>query len=460
MYVTVGKDYTHTHMPRFVTPANSPTNSPTRRPLGPDSDVVGHGMLRVGGGFSTDPSARGLLREAEVRAQAFRQQDGGMFNGALANFVDQRVRVTQEEHAFLVDRRHIDSVGVQYYENTSGARQPVTWSHLGESASLAPPQHVTGYDSFYVQQPTAFVAEDSVLSLDRPTTSTMNKTRIAREQQMFSGVSHQRSPNRSRTNMNGSHVSAASLRLQKTSAAPHMDRTLHSVDASCCNYNHPVQHKKVDGLFVTFCENNVETKLFNAVRDLDIEKNGRDMDAKMHRQELAAYLRQIEDLRKQNDDLQQKLMENNNTHNEESSDLRKLKEQYENMYREKASEWGSLKKSFDEMNVNHQELLTTAGSRQNRIDELESELRAARTTQSVSDKQLRDMGDRMTSAIAQAAVAEDSRSRLDSELRELKVLFAAKEEIVLGLQRTLRDAEEKLCGVATLRDQVRTANRR
>jgi hypothetical protein len=450
-------------MPRFVTPANSPTNSPSRHHFGADSDVVGRGVLRVGGGFSTDPSARSILREAEDRAQMFRQQDGGMFNGALANHVDGRVRLAQEEHAFLVDRRRVDSVGVQYFENTSAPRPQVAWPQIYKGEEYSTQRHVgMPEDSFYIQQPTAFVAEDSMLSLDRPTASTMNKTRLARET-LHSGVhsSHlQRalSPNRSRLH-NTSHVSAATLRLQKTSSQPQLDRTLHSVDGSCCNYNHPVQHQRVDGLFVTFCENNVETKLFNAVRDLDIERNNRDTDAKVHRQELATYLRQIEDLRRENEELKAKLATSNTTHVEESSDLRTLKEQYETMYRERTAEWETLKRSFDTMNVSHQDLLATAGSRQHRIDELEKELRGAKTTQTISDAQLRDMGERMTAAIAHAAVADDGRNRVETELRELKLLFAAKEQILLGLQRSLRDAEDKISGIAILRDHVRNANR-
>ncbi|CUG83951.1 Hypothetical protein, putative [Bodo saltans] len=452
-------------MPRFITPSNSPTNSPSRHAVGADADIVGRGVLRVGGGFSTDVSARHIIREAEDRAQLFRQQDGGMFNGALANYVDGRVRLAQEEHAFLVDRKRVDSVGVQYFENTSSSRPPVAWPQMYHGDDYSTQRHIGAVeDSFYLQQPTAFVAEDSMMSLDRPTASTMNKTRLAREH-FHSGVnasSHLHrtlSPNRSRLH-NTSHVSAATLRLQKTSSQPQLDRTLHSVDASCCNYNHPVQHKRVDGLFVTFCENNVETKLFNAVRDLDIEKNNRDTDSKVHRQELAAYLRQIEDLRKENDDLRSKLAASNTNHVEESSDLRTLKEQYENMYRERTSEWETLKKSFDTMNVTHQDLLATAGSRQHRIDELEKELRGAKTTQTLSDAQLREMGERMTAAIAHAAVAEDGRNRVETELRELKLLFTAKEQIMLGLQRSLRDAEDKISGIAILRDQVRNANRR
>lgn len=201
-------------------------------------------------------------------------------------------------------------------------------------------------------------------------------------------------------------------------------------------------------------------KLFNAIRDLDIERSAREMDEKMHRQEVAAYLREIEELRHSNTDLQRKLSEHTVIHKEESSDLKKLKEEYQLRYEEKRLEFEDLLRKY-ELQTNELTLLdTTSKSRLNRIDELENESRTLRNSQTVTDKQLRETEARMNAAISMSSISEESRQRLDFENCELKRLLSAKEIIVDGLQRALNAAQEKINGIAVLKDHVRSVNRR
>lgn len=391
-----------------------------------------------------------------------------MFNSALANHVGGQVRAVQEAHSFLLSRANVDKVGMQFYENTSEQRPQVAWPQIcSDERNVMALQGGYGDSAMHHAgsnfMPGAFVANDSMLSLERPTMSTANKTKIARDHLAMtrSAADHSRgSSAHNQSRLHTSTISASAHRLHKTAAQPALDRTLHSVDGSCCNYNHPVQHAKVEGLFVTFCENNVETKLFNAVRDLEIERSNREMDAKMHRQQLSVYLRQIEDLTRANEGLKDQLKQSSTTHSEEASDLRILKEQYELKYREKLSEWEELSRRCEQMSTGFQELQATAGARQNRVDELEADLRAARTTQTLCDKQLKEMQERMAAAIAQASLSNDVRQKADTECKELKLLLGAKEQIICGLQRALQEAEEKMNGIAFLKDEMKHANRK
>lgn len=456
---------------------------------------VGRGVLRTGGGFTTEPLAEGLFSAAEWRAQEFRRQDGGMFNAALANHVESKTRLEQEAHAFLIERQHVDRmVGPQYYENTVPARPHVVWPQLhsevtavsrdmrwsggplprpDESTIVSSPPHGANASFSIPQQQQAFVANDSVISLDRPTYASMNKTKISKDRTNYSAAavsgahysgntssSPLRGGSANKSRLNVSTVSAAAKRLERTSKVPGFDRTLHSVDGSCCNYNHPVQHAKVEGLFVTFCENNVETKLFNAIRDLEIERGGREMDEKMHRQQLAAYLRQVEDLTAENKALKDSIQNATKSHSTEATDLRILKEEYERKFREQRAEWETLKKDHEMLTSQFLDLKVAAGAKQNKVDELETENRGLKVTQQQNDKLLREMQERMVAAIAQAAVASDAKAKSDTELSELKLLMAAKEQVMDGLTRELRDAEDKISGIAILRDHVRNANRR
>lgn len=512
----------------LTTPANSPVGTPERRFVasGEQPGVGrGHVVARVGGGYSTDPSAQALFAATSKIAQQYRLQDGGMFNSSLANHVESSKRTVQETHAFLLDKRNVDRVGVQFFENTSPPRRPVAWSQIAASTcdvgpaggtqppfvagdmtsvathsgfradggvAISAPAHALSTTPTMIA-PLTYVADDSVASLDRPTFTSTNKTRIAKTALSSSAalphfqrslspshygalnttatqqqqLAHRNSSMVSKLHRSATHHhsslnhSAAASRLQSTNPVPvALDRTLHSVDGSCCNYNHPVQHAQVEGLFVTFCENNVETKLFNAIRDLDIEKSGREMDSKMHRQQLAMYLRQIEDLTLHTEQLKKQLEATHTEHREEATDLRILKEEYEKKFRQRTEEWDALSKANATLTAQLDDANVVSGSRAQRISELEKELRGAKDNQAAMDRQMKELQDRLTAALAKASVADDARDKMFVELSDTKLLLAAKEQVICGLQSALRSAEDKVSGIAFMRQEMRDANRK
>ena len=101
-----------------------------------------------------------------------------------------------------------------------------------------------------------------------------------------------------------------------------------------------------------------------------------------------------------------------------------------------------------------------SGSRLFRVQELESENRMLKGASQATDKQSMDLQNRLAAAVAEAATL---RSHNDVQVRELadaRQLLEAKSQLIAGLQRELNVAQDKITGVAILRDSVNRANKR
>lgn len=519
-------------MPHLVTPANSPVRPgevvPAYPTVGQAVLTHSHHATRVGGGYSNEIVAQRLFGEAQAIADQFKERDSSSFNPSLANYVEQHTREQQERNAFLLPKQALDrTLGVAYYENTTEPRPPVVVSQLhqqpqqqathyllggpsssdpqtgGAAVSWANASHIAPYHGGVqaspirvaqhnesvmllatgspsspsrAPQPTlggggaAYAANDSMMSLDRPTYSSMNKTRFAKDVLhngggsmllgSSSGAAGRVRPNSSNIQHRSSVAGGgSSSRLSKFSKVQ-LDRSMHAVDASCCGYNHPVQHSKVDGLYVTFCETTTETKLFNAVRDLELEKGQRELDEKRHRQQLASYLRQVEELRSERDALLQRVNTQKESHTNQAKDLEVVKDQYADRYRQKVQEWETISKELEQLKAELHEVRAESGSRLYRIQELESENRMLKGASQATDKQSMDLQNRLAAAVAEAATL---RSHNDVQVRELadaRQLLEAKTQLIAGLQRELNVAQDKIMGVAILRDSVNRANKR
>ena len=380
--------------------------------------------MRVGGGFTTDALVSRMLQAQDQRSVQF-QTDTNSFNKALDQFMGAERRHVQEEHSFLLTRSKLShSAGIQHFENAVAATElQLDRSRLNTSIGS---QH----------------NNTSALSgVDRYTVSSRNKTRLGREQ-------------------NSSRVASASAsRIHSSSSIP-LAAGVHIADGSCCAYRHSAQHAAVDGLFVTFCEDTIESKYLDALRRAELEEGQRELDAKAHRNQLAELLGKINSLEQENDELKKRNHQLQVAFTNDTTGLSLLRDAYETKYRDQLALTQSQQATVDQAKASVQELREKIGAQENTIMNQNKTIRELQEQNARVDRSSVDALKRQDYSLMQQNVLLSKTDAQSQEITQLKETLRSKDMLIDGMQKELNAAYGKINSIAILRDQVKRASSR
>lgn len=412
-----------------TTPANSPVTTPR---LSAHGDPAAH--RRVGGGFSTDALAARMLQHQDTRSVQF-QTDHMSFNRALDNFMGTERRTIQEEHSFLLSKGQLtSSCGLQHFENVMASSAAAAAAGRGSPALSSFSQRAAS-----AAADTSAMLNASVTGVDRNTVSSRNKTRLGRT--------------------GGPHASASASRIHSSSMI-HREAGVHGSDGSCCAWRHHTDLPRVDGLFVTFCEDTIESKYLDALRRAELEQGQRELDAKAHRAQLAELLSKIQHLEQVNADLKAKHTDLQKAFTNDTTGLSLLRDAYEGKYREQLALTQSQQATVDSAKTSVLELREKIGAQENTIMNQNKMIRELTELNVKADRSSLDSMKRQDLSLMQQGVLQTYTSAQTQEIAVLKETLRTKDLLVDGMQKELNVAYSKINSVAILRDQVKRANRR
>jgi hypothetical protein len=362
-----------------------------------------------------------MLKLQDTRSLQF-QTDNMSFNRALDHFMGTERRHIQEEHSFLLSREQLtSSTGLQHFENAMASYAARDAAPGGAAAQLSA-SHLN-------------TSTVSAAGVDRNTVSSRNKTRLGRT------------------------TSASASRIHSSSMT-HKEAGVRGTHGSCCAWRHQSQHPHVDGLFVTFCEDTIESKYLDALRRAEMEEGKRELDAKQHRAQLAELLSKIQTLENENTDLKSRHDQLQRAFTNDTTGLSLLRDAYEGKYREQLALTQSQQAAVDQAKAAVQELREKVGAQENTIMNQNKMIRELTELNVRADRSSMDSMKRQDLAVMQQSVLQTTSSAQSQEIAMLKETLRTKDLLIDGMQKELNAAYSKINSVAILRDQVKRANRR
>ena len=234
-----------------------------------------------------------------------------------------------------------------------------------------------------------------------------------------------------------------------------LDGSIHTADGACCGYRDVAAHqahKRVKGLFVTFCQNSMESQLANATRELACEKQQREVDYENYREKLAALVHENDKLKAEH-----KQMSDTVGHWEENQaakikEITVLKEEYEKRWRDEVELSAKLRVTTSEAVEEAEKLKREDGGKRYKMQELEQEIENLKATLGRAENQALDNAKRAKNVFDEKEAYRGKCEDLEKEVQRLRETLKSKEGVILGLERELGKANDKLSSIAFFRE--------
>ena len=219
------------------------------------------------------------------------------------------------------------------------------------------------------------------------------------------------------------------------------------VNLSCCGGGGkapPAAGTGVNGLFVTYCQNDVHTQLENARRRLETEEGAREYDHQVAYDRIAALTADNQRQAAEIEHLKQTLEAKEARFQSDVNDLTTLKEEYGRRFREANAKMETIQseKSADQRKIDT--LQRDVSNRDDKINELNRTVRDLQTNLAATEAQLRESAKHTTMAHQDKVRAEAEATEFKKQLSYFHEKVKTKDQLLRGSETTLRFVEGKL----------------
>jgi hypothetical protein len=245
---------------------------------------------------------------------------------------------------------------------------------------------------------------------------------------------------------------------QQPSSHHQLSKSLHTADAACCAYQHREEHASradVKGLFVTFCESTLETRMNAAVRDLEVEQQTRHRDNDSNERQLVKMLRSQQQVARERDEAVAALAAGTARHATEMANLTTVRQEYERRFRAEeatASEMAAKLKVIDDAKTEETIQKNNDTHRLETLEKLVEELRGS--LERVEKEALQNMH-RAQLYHEEKAIVDRECTAAKREMQAMSEALELRNQILRGMEKELGSANEKLSSVTLLRESVR-----
>lgn len=235
-----------------------------------------------------------------------------------------------------------------------------------------------------------------------------------------------------------------------------LDHSIHTLDAQCCGFKNREAHaNQPRGVFVTFCDESVESKVDRAMRDLECERDSRSSDEHRHQVQMIKMLRDLKAAEELRDKAATDFLTLKTTYDKETAEGRIVRDEFERRWKhseelreQELQELTALRKAKEDAAV-------AENARQHERETYEAKIAELKTSLALVERESGENAQRAQMYFEELSMMRKTAAALEKEMGGLRHTLSTRDAILKGMEKELGAAQDRVGAAAMLRSSMR-----